>query len=99
MIKSMWRGAAVMFLAIALGAHAQQPRRGGTLTYTYHPEPTALSTIATSAVPVYLLATKIFESLLEFEGPGLTPKPGLAASWTVGNENKTFTFKLRPGVK
>jgi peptide/nickel transport system substrate-binding protein len=88
-----------MMLAAAGIALAAEPKRGGTLTYTYHPEPTALSTIATSAVPVYLMATKIFESLLEYEGPGLTPKPGLAVSWTVTNENKTFTFKLRPGVK
>jgi peptide/nickel transport system substrate-binding protein len=94
-------------LAIAAGALAAsiclaqpgQPKRGGTLTYTYHPEPTALSTIATTAVPVYLMSTKIFESLLEYEGPSLVPRPGLAASWTVTNESRTYTFKLRPGVK
>jgi peptide/nickel transport system substrate-binding protein len=85
--------------AAALPAYAQEPRRGGTLTYTYHPEPTALSTIATSAVPVAIISTKIFESLLEYEGPALTPKPGLAQSWTVDANQRIYTFKLRPGVK
>lgn len=80
-------------------AFAQEPKRGGTLTYTYHPEPTALSTIATTAVPVAIASAKIFESLLEYEGPSLTPKPGLAQSWSVDANQRVYTFKLRPGVK
>jgi peptide/nickel transport system substrate-binding protein len=75
------------------------PKRGGTLTYSYHPEPTALSTIATSAVPVAIIATKFYESLLSYDGPELTPKPSLALSWTVSEDRKAYTFKLRPDVK
>ena len=88
--------------ALAIGvtaAQAQQPKRGGTLTYTFHPEPVAISTIATTAVPVALAATKVYESLLEYEGPGLEPKPGLAESWTVSPDRLTYTFRLRDGVK
>ena len=84
---------------LATPASAREPKRGGTLTYTYHPEPTALSTIATTAVPVALVATKVFESLLEYEGPGLIPRPGLAESWTVSSDHVTYTFSLRKGVK
>jgi peptide/nickel transport system substrate-binding protein len=81
------------------GALAQScPKTGGTLTYVYSLEPTSLSTIATSAVPVALIATKMYESLLTYEGAALTPKPGLADSWTISDDKKTFTFKLRPGV-
>ena len=41
--------AASFALALTSGAVAQQcGKTGGTLTYVYHPEPTALSTIATS---------------------------------------------------
>jgi peptide/nickel transport system substrate-binding protein len=78
---------------------AQEPKRGGTLTFSYQPEPSALSTIATTAVPVALISTKIFESLLEYKGPALTPMPGLAESWTVSPDGKTYTFKLRQGVQ
>ncbi|MCW5729958.1 MAG: ABC transporter substrate-binding protein [Alphaproteobacteria bacterium] len=90
---------AALLAGVTAGNALAQPKKGGTLTYTYHPEPTALSTIATTAVPVALISTKIYESLLEYEGAGLTPKPGLAESWTVSPDSLTYTFKLRAGVK
>ncbi|MBM3580442.1 MAG: ABC transporter substrate-binding protein [Alphaproteobacteria bacterium] len=89
--------------AFAVGAllapSAEAQKRGGTLTYTYQPEATAMSTISTTAVPVALISTKIYESLLEYEGAGMTPKPGLAESWTVSSDRLVYTFKLRAGVK
>src|SRR6476660_668724 len=92
--------AASFILASWSAAGAQQcGKTGGTLTYVYHPEPTALSTIATSAVPVAIISTKIYESLLSYEGAALTPKPSLAESWTVSDDKKTYTFKLRRDVK
>ena len=72
--------AATALLLLAIAAPALAQKKGGSLTYTYHPEPTAMSTIATTAVPVYLISTKIYESLLEYEGAGLKPMPGLAES-------------------
>jgi hypothetical protein len=54
---------AIVPLLIAGSAGAQDVTRGGTLTYSYNPEPAALSTIATTAVPVVIAATKIYESL------------------------------------
>ncbi len=95
----VWMVAALLAAAMAVPAHGAEPKRGGTLTYIYHPEPTALSTIATTAVPVAIVATKIVESLLEYEGPALEPRPGLAESWTVSRDGKVYTFRLRPGVK
>src|SRR5262245_19940602 len=86
-------------LASSIAMAQQCPKTGGTLTYVYHPEPTALSTIATSAVPVAIITTKIYESLLNYSGPELTPQPSLAESWTISDDKKTYTFKLRPGVK
>lgn len=93
--------AACASFALGAGAASAQscPKKGGTLTYVYSLEPTALSTIATSAVPVAIISTKIYESLLTYEGAGITPKPGLAESWTISDDKKTYTFKLRPDVK
>lgn len=91
---------ALSILVLALGGvEAGEPKRGGTLTYTLHPEPTAVSTIATTAIPVATIASKIYESLLEYEGPFLNPRPGLAESWTVSPDHRVYTFKLRRGVK
>ncbi len=89
---------ACSLLALAAIAPAHAQKKGGTLTYTYQPEPTALSTISTTAVPVSLIATKIYESLLEYEGAAMKPLPGIAESWTVSKDQKTYTFKLRKGV-
>ena len=91
--------AAAAAALIAASAHAAEPKRGGTLAFSYQPEPSALSTIATTAVPTALVATKIFESLLEYEGAGLKPKAGLAESWSTSSDGLTHTFKLREGVK
>ncbi len=97
-----WKGA-ILGLALLTGtactAGAQAPVKGGTLTYTFHPEPSALSTLSTTAVPVAIISTKIYDSLLEWSGPEMAPKPGLAESWTVSPDGLTYTFKLREGVK
>ncbi len=89
--------AAVLLGTAALPAAAQ--KKGGSLAFSYQPEPSALSTIATTAVPTALVSTKIFESLLEYKGPELTPMPGLAESWTMAPDGLTYTFKLRGDVK
>ena len=89
--------AAVAALLAAGPAAAQ--KKGGSLAFSYQPEPSALSTIATTAVPTALVSTKVFESLLEYKGPELTPVPGLAESWIVAPDGLTYTFKLRGDVK
>ena len=105
--RSIISSCGIIFIAICVlilyvspaGLHAAEKKRGGTLTYSFHPEPIALCTIATTALPVAIMSTKIFESLLEYEGPALKPKPGLAESWTISDDKMTYTFKLRAGVK
>src|SRR5688572_12510547 len=91
--------AAAAALLAAAPLQAAEPKRGGSLTFSYQPEPSALSTISTTAVPTALVSTKIFESLLEYKGPQLQPMPGLAQSWTTAADGKTHTFKLRNDVK
>jgi peptide/nickel transport system substrate-binding protein len=102
----MLKGLSNAFLAGAISvlvgigsAAAQEPVKGGTLTYVFNPEPPALSTIITTSVPVVIVSTKIYESLLNWEGPDLKPLPGLAESWTVSDDGKIYTFHLRSGVK
>lgn len=89
--------AAAILVAASLPAAAQ--KKGGSLAFSYQPEPSALSTIATTAVPTALVSTKVFESLLEYKGPELTPAPGLAESWTMAPDGLAYTFKLRGDVK
>jgi len=41
----------------------------------------------------------IFSSLVHFDWPSQTVEPGLLESWEVGQDQKTWTLKLRPGLK
>lgn len=46
-----------------------------------------------------IVQNQIYERLLEFK-PGTTEvAPGLATEWNASADSKTWTFKLRPGVK
>lgn len=93
--------AAATLAAGAYGATAQAetPKRGGTLTMLQFTNPAALCTIATTSAATAIVHSKIFDSLLEFEGPDLKPKPGIAESWSLSDDKLTWTFKLRKGVK
>jgi peptide/nickel transport system substrate-binding protein len=98
-VNSIAFAATILTLTAGTALAQSCPKTGGTLTYVYHPEPTALSTIATSAVPVAIISTKIYESLLSYEGADMKPKPSLAESWTISDDKLTYTFKLRHDVK
>ena len=95
----------ILGLAMTIGvssplyAQGSCQKTGGTLTYTYSTEPVALSTVRTTSVPVAIIATKIYEGLLTYEGATLEPKPGLATSWDISPDSLTYTFHLRDDVK
>lgn len=99
-VPSLVFGALAVGVLCAGPAHADQAcgKRGGTLTYTYAAEPVALSTLKTTSVPVAIIATKIYEGLLKYGGPQLTPEPGLAKSWDISADRLTYTFHLRDDV-
>ena len=44
-------------------------------------------------------AYPIYNGLVEFERDSTEIKPGLAESWDISEDGKTYTFKLRQGVK
>jgi peptide/nickel transport system substrate-binding protein len=46
------------------------------------------------------IATNIYDRILRYEAEDVTKLVGgVAASWTVSPDGKTFTFKIRPGLK
>ena len=70
---------------------------GGTLVLVVNPEPPTLASYYSTSGPIHPVATKIHEGLLEYDFD-LKPIPGLAESWSVSDDNKAVTFKLRRNV-
>lgn len=82
----------------AISAAAQTPKTGGVANVIIQPEPPSLMVGLVQNGPTQMVAGNIYEGLLRYS-PKLEPLPGLAESWTVSADAKTYTFKLKPGVK
>ncbi|MDN7182848.1 ABC transporter substrate-binding protein [Caballeronia sp. SEWSISQ10-4 2] len=99
--KRVLRGALRIAFALAValaGQPSQAQTRGGTLNFVVTPEPTALVALATTATNVLKVSPKVTEGLLEYDFK-FQPKPSLATSWEVSDDNRKYVFHLRHGVK
>lgn len=77
---------------------AEEPKRGGTLIMTLHPEPPMLVGALNAALPTYVVGPKMVEGLVTYDFD-YNLKPALATSWNVSADGKEITFNLRRGVK
>jgi len=75
-----------------------QDKKGGTLNVLVQPEPPGLMMGIVQNGPTQLISGNIYEGLLRYDEK-LNPQPQLATSWTASADGKTYTFKLKPGVK
>jgi peptide/nickel transport system substrate-binding protein len=79
-------------------AQSAPAKKGGVLTSLLTPEPPILVLGVNNQGPTGIVATKIYEGLLEFS-PKLEPMPRLAKSWELSEDKKTYTFHLQENVK
>lgn len=84
--------------AVPALAQDAEPKRGGVIHVAVAPEPPGLMLGLVQNAPTQTIAPNIYESLLVYD-PDLSPQPSLAESWTVSEDEKTYTFKIRQGVK
>lgn len=91
--------AKVAFAAAVLTALSAPAYAAKTLVYCSEGSPEnftpALNTTGTS----FDAARPVYNQLVEFERGSTKVVPGLAESWTVSDDGKEITFKLRKGVK
>ncbi len=85
----------VLALTASMGlAHAKSDITVAMQLEPPHLDPTSAAAGAIDSV----LYSNVFEGLTRF-GPDGSVNPGLAESWTISDDGKTYTFKLHSGVK
>lgn len=62
-------------------------------------EPKSLDPAAVTAVNDFRILMNVYDGLTRYKDGTLQVGPGLAESWTISDDGKTYTFKLRQGVK
>jgi peptide/nickel transport system substrate-binding protein len=105
-LRAVLAGTALALFAglSATDAHAQgqpvagAPKKGGALQVVVTPEPPMLMQGLNQNGPTNMIAGNIYESLLRYDDK-LNPQASLAESWEVSPDEKTYTFRLKQGVK
>lgn len=62
-------------------------------------EPKSLDPAADTAVNDFRILVNLYDGLVRYKDGTLEVEPSLATSWTISDDGKTYTFKLREGVK
>ncbi len=84
-------------LAIAGGAHAQAPKKGGVLKVSANANPSSLDPQTGGSGSDHSFLYPIFDTLIAFEPATLKALPGLAESWS-NPDPKTLLLNIRSGV-
>ncbi len=71
---------------------------GGRLVMAEFADPKTFNPITANENSSLAITRFLFAGLVGFDWPTQTPTPGLAESWTVAPDQKTWTFKLRHGL-
>jgi peptide/nickel transport system substrate-binding protein len=94
---------AALSLGLAAPASAQdKPRYGGELVFAVPSEPPSYDGHKEETFGLIHPIAPHYDTLLRvdpFDKTGTKPVPDLAESWTISKDGRTYTFKLRRGVK
>jgi len=75
------------------------PVYGGTLIFGKGRDATRLDPADTTDGESSIVTENLFDKLLHFQEDSTALEPGLATSWEVSPDGKTYTFHLRQGVR
>lgn len=90
--------AAIASLSLIVSCGPQQAASTVNFTIVNGAEPQSLDPQLIQGVPEHRIYEALFEGLVVYDNKTAEAKPGLAESWTVGEDGKTYTFKLRQAV-
>jgi peptide/nickel transport system substrate-binding protein len=99
MRKKLWIGVAVLVLLTAGAALAETPKKGGTLVFGRGGDSVGLDPAYETDGNSFMICDNVFEALVAYADESTALEPGLAESWEISDDGKTYTFHLRKGVK
>lgn len=97
MIKQLVIAFAAASMLFAPAAFADTPP--GVLIIGLSAEPKSLDPAAAADVNDFRVMMNIYEGLVRYKDGTQQIEPALAESWHISNDGKTYTFRLREGVR
>jgi peptide/nickel transport system substrate-binding protein len=101
-MKRLFRSA-IALAALAFAGVAAAPAAAQTppdvLVVGQIAEPQSLDPHTVTATNDFRILVNVYDGLVRFKDGTLEVEPALAQSWKISDDGKTYTFKLRQGVK
>lgn len=101
-MKRLFRSA-IALAALAFAGAAAAPAAAQTppdvLVVGQIAEPQSLDPHTVTATNDFRILVNVYDGLVRFKDGTLEVEPALAESWEISDDGKTYTFKLRQGVK
>ncbi|MGH2403966.1 MAG: glutathione ABC transporter substrate-binding protein [bacterium] len=88
----------VLIVSAAAAPAAPAPTRGGTMIIGHGTDAVILDSATATDAPTFTILEHIVETLFTLTAEGKV-RPGLALSQSVSSDGKTWTFRLRTGVR
>ncbi|MEE8326787.1 MAG: ABC transporter substrate-binding protein [candidate division NC10 bacterium] len=88
----------VVCFAFAGPALAAKPKKGGTLVFGRGGDSVGLDPAYETDGNSFMICDNIYEALVAYKDETTDVEPGLAKSWDISKDGKTYTFHLREGV-
>jgi dipeptide transport system substrate-binding protein len=85
--------------ALAILMSAAAPALSSSLVVCIEGSPETFNPQLTSNATTSIVTGQIYDQLVSVKAGGSELEPSLAESWSISEDGKTYTFKLRSGVK
>jgi ABC-type transport system substrate-binding protein len=88
-----------LFVFLCAGTALAAPKSGGTLIWGRGGDSVGLDPAYETDGNSFQVCDNIYEALVAYKDESTDLEPGLAKSWQISSDAKTYTFELRKGVK
>src|SRR5210317_827149 len=88
-----------LIVFLCAGTALAAPKSGGTLIWGRGGDSVGLDPAYETDGNSFQVCDNIYEALVAYKDESTDLEPGLAESWQITPDGKTYTFKLRKGVK